>query len=178
VDLLILVNLYSDRLVEATIAAAAACVFQCLSHTNGPAFGQALSIVEKANTLNVRAVQSVLCERAKIFLDQLPHVDNTTSRQDDGEVRQKMVSREIEVFSSRLMDILVGPNVLLSEAESEPARMERAILAVAYGNSAATSETGRLTTTLEQWLAKERSRPIRETITRALEAFGKGDDER
>jgi hypothetical protein len=56
--------------------------------------------------------------------------------------------------------------------------MERAILAVAYGNSAAASETGRLTTTLEQWLAKERSGPVRETITRALRAFGKVDDER
>jgi hypothetical protein len=127
-----------------------------------------LSIVEKVNTWNVRAVQSVLCERAKIFLDRLG--------QDDGEVRAKIVSREIEVFSSRLMEMLVSP--IVSEAESEAARMERAILALAYGNSAASSETGRLTTTLEQWLAKERSGPVRETITRALRAFGKVDDER
>lgn len=169
VDLLILVTLYSERLFEVTIAAAAACVFQCLSHTSGPALGQALLIVEKVNALNLRAVQSVLYERAKIFLDQFPHVDNTTSQQDDGKVQAKFASKEVEVFSSRLIDILLGPKT--HEAESESTRMKRAVLAEAYANSAAASEASRLTTILEQWLDEERSGPIRDTVTRALLAL-------
>src|SRR2546429_6608445 len=51
------------------------------------------TLFRSVNTWNVRAVQSVLCERAKIFLDRLG--------QDDGEVRAKIVSREIEAFSDR-----------------------------------------------------------------------------
>jgi hypothetical protein len=169
VDLLILVTVYSDRLFEATIAAAAACVFQCLSYPSGPALDQALVIVEKVNALNLRAVQSVLYERAKIFLDHFPHLDHATPGEHDDEVHSKRVSKEVELFSSRLIDILFGPTT--DEAEPESTRMKRAVLAVAYANCAAASEAGRLTSILEQWLGRERSGPVRETITRALLAF-------
>lgn len=170
-DLLILVTVYSDRLFEATIAAAAACAFQCLSYTSGPALDQALVIVEKVHALNLRAVQSVLYERAKIFLDQFPHLDTATPGEHDDEVHSKRVSKEVDRFSSRLIDILFGPKT--DDAEPEATRMKRAVLAVAYANCAVASEAWRLTSILEQWLGTERSGPVRETMTRALLALRK-----
>jgi hypothetical protein len=168
-DLLILVNRYSEKLFEATIAASVACVFQCLSHTSRPALDQALSVVQKANALNLRTVQSVLYEQAKIFLDKFPRIENTSMGPQDGDVRSKNVSGEVEAFSSQLIDILFGPKT--NEREPESTRMKRAALAEAFAKNAAASETRRLTTTLEEWLGKERSGPIRETIKRALLAI-------
>jgi hypothetical protein len=127
-------------------------------------------MVDKVKALNLRTVQSVLYERAKTFFDQLPRIDKTRTRQRDGEVQAKGVSGEVEAFSLRLIDILFGPKT--NEAEPESTRMKRAALAVAYANCAAASETGRLTTTLEQLLDKERSGPTREIIAHALRALG------
>jgi hypothetical protein len=146
-----------------------ACVFQCLSHTSRPALEQALSIVNKANALNLRTVQIVLYEQAKIFFDKFPRIDNTSARPQDGELRSKNVSGEVEAFSSQLIEVLFGPKT--NEREPESTRMKRAVLAVAYADSAAASETRKLTTTLEQWLEVERSGPIRETVKRALLAI-------
>ena len=112
----------------------------------------------------------MLYDRAKIFFEQFPHVDSAKTQQSAGEVRSENVSGEVEAFSSRLIDVLFGPKI--SEAELESARMKRAALAVTYVKCAAASETGRLTSTLEKWLASERSRPVRETLKRALLAIG------
>lgn len=147
------------------------CLFQCLSLTSGPALDQALLIVDKVKALNLRTVQSVLYERAKTFFDRFPRIDDTQAQQHDGEVPSTRESREVEVFSPRLIDVLFGPKT--NEAEPESTRMKRAALAVAYANSSTASETERLATTLEQWLDKERSGPIRETVRHALLALRK-----
>ena len=166
-DTLIMMIWCSEKLSEATITAAVTCTFHCLSPPSGPTLERALLILEKIQTLNSRTVQSVLYDRAKIFFEQFPHIDSAKTQQGAGEVRSKDVSKEVEAFSSRLIDILFSPK--LSEPES--ARMKRAALAVTYVNCAAASETGRLTSTLEKWLASERSRPIHETLKRALLAI-------
>jgi hypothetical protein len=173
VDLLILVIEYSDKLLEATVVAAVTCVFQCLSHTSGPTLGRALLIVDKVRALNMRTAESVLYDRAKIFFDQYPRMDNTRTGQYDGDVRSKDVSEDVEAFSSRLIATLLEPKT--NKAEPKSARMKRAVLAVTYANSncASASELEWLTTALEQWLDTERSRPIRESVHRALLALKK-----
>jgi hypothetical protein len=152
------------------MAAAVTCTFYCLSPPSGPTLEQALSILEKIQTVKSRTVQSVLYDRAKIFFEQFPHIDSAKTQQNTGEVRSKDVSKEVEAFSSRLIDVLFGPKI--SEAEPEPTRMKRAALAVTYVNCAVASEIGRLTSTLEKSLASERSRPVHETLKRALLAIG------
>ena len=151
------------------MVAATTCIFQSLSRTSGPTFEQALFIVEKLKALNSGMVQSVLYDRAKIFLEQFPRIDSAKTRQPDGEVRSKDASKEVEAFSSRLIDILFGPKT--REAEPETARMKRALLAETYVKCDAASETRRLTNILERWLDTERSGPIRETVKRALLAI-------
>lgn len=153
------------------MAAAVACTFQSLSHLGVPALDQALLIVDKVKVLNSSMIQRVLCERAKIFIEQFPRSDSTGTQQHDGDVQSKIVSKEVEAFSLRLIDILFGPTTY--EAEPEPSRMKRAVLAMTYANSAAASEIGRLTSTLEEWLDKERSGPIREIVKRALLAISR-----
>ena len=154
------------------MVAAVACVFQCLSRPSGePGLDQALVIVEKAKALNSARVQSELYERAKIFFEQFPRIDKTTTRQQDGEMDPKDLSTEVEAFSLRLIDLLFGPKT--NEAEPESTRMKRAVLAVTYANCAAGSETGRLTVALGKWLDTERSGPIRDTVKRALLAIAR-----
>jgi hypothetical protein len=150
------------------MTAAVTCTFSCLSPPSGPTLERALSILEKIQTVNSRTVQSVLYDRAKIFFEQFPHIDSAKTQQDAGEVRSKDVSKETEAFSSRLIDVLFGPNI--SEAEPESMRMKRAALAVSYVNCGAASETG--ISILGKWLASERSRPAREMLKRALLVIG------
>ena len=168
-DMLIMMIWYSEKLSEATMTAAVTCTFHCLFPPSGPTLERALLILETIQTQNLQTVQSVLYDGAKIFFEQFPHIDSAKTQQGAGEVRSKDVSKEVEVFSSRLSDILIGPKI--SPAEPEYTRMKRAALAVAYVNCAAASETGRLTSSLGTWLASERSRPIRETLKRALLAI-------
>jgi hypothetical protein len=160
--------LYSEKLSVATMAAAVTCTFSCLSPPSGPTLERALSILEKIQTANSRTVQSVLYDRAKIFFEQFPHIDSAKTQQGAGEVRSKGVSKETEAFSSRLIDVLFGPKT--SETEPESMRMKRAALAVSYVNCGAASETG--IGSLRKWLASERSRPVHDTLKRALLAIG------
>jgi hypothetical protein len=150
------------------MTAAVTCTFSCLCPPSGPTLERALSILEKIQTVNSRTVQSVLYDRAKIFFEQFPHTDSAKTQQDAGEVRSKDVSKETEAFSSRLIDVLFGPNI--SEAEPESMRMKRAALAVSYVSCGAAAETG--ISTLGKWLASERSRPAREMLKRALLVIG------
>jgi hypothetical protein len=150
------------------MAAAVTCTFNCLSPPSGPTLERASLILEKIQTVNSRTVQSVLYDRAKIFFEQIPHIDSAKTPQGAGEVRSKDVSKETEAFSSRLIDVLFGPKI--SEAEPESTRMKLAALAVTYVNCAAASETG--INILGKWLASERSRPVHETLKRALLAIG------
>lgn len=151
------------------MVAAVACVFQCLSRPSGPGLDHALLIVEKAKALNSARVQSELYERAKIFFEQFPRPDKTTTRRQDVEMDPKDLPTEVKAFSSRLIDLLFGPRT--NEAEPESTRMKRAVLAATYANCAAASQTGRLTVALGKWLDTERSGPIRDMVKRALQAI-------
>jgi hypothetical protein len=158
--------IYSEKLFETTMAAAVTCTFNCLSPLSGPTLERALLILEKIQTVNSQTVQSVLYDRAKIFFEQFPHIDSAKTQQSVGEERSGDVSKEVEAFSSRLIDVLFGPKT--SEAEPEATRLKRAALAVTYVNCVAASEKGGLASTLGKWLASERSRTVRETLKRAL----------
>ena len=155
------------------MTASIACIFQSLSHSSKIALERVTSIIEKVGALNSRSIENACYERAKTFFEQISNSKSLGDQPDSvnggGGVRKKDVSQEITAFSSRLIDMLIGPNA--GRDDPEAVRMKRVGLALAYLGSAVACDAGKLTLTksLELWLETERSGLVREPLKRALQ---------
>ena len=165
-----------ENIRDRTISASVTCVFQCLSPRHGStgALQQTQAIVEKAKVLDSRSIRSALYDGAKGFFDEYSNSKISEMAQNGcGNIDVEKVSGEVARFSSELVQGLLGPTLHSPGAEPEATRRKRVALAVAYCDSAVADEAGRLSVAsdLKQWLASERSGPIRGLIEQALSSL-------
>jgi hypothetical protein len=161
-------GLNRSKTVDKTLEAIASCMFGTL-HTQdaGKVLDQAISILNKLHAQKIPTLDTALCENAASFVSKF----SSDGERNQTGANQNGANREIsfEAFTHQIILALLSHD--LSTTPTESARKARTELASALVGSSVVSNESRvlLASIFDAWLKSERSKLLRDEITRALE---------
>lgn len=159
-----------SKTTDKTLEAIASCLFGAL-HANdaNKVLDQAAQVMGKLHAQSSPALDTILCENAASFFTRFNEKDGGRQKgaNQNGANREE---KEMEEFSDQIILALLSRD--LSATPTEFARRTRIDLASALARSHVVSQASRnrLAQSLDSWLSTERSRPLRDEITRVAEA--------
>lgn len=161
-------GLHRSKTVDKTLEAIASCMFGTLQTQDaGNVLDQAILILKKLHAQRIPTVDTALCENAASFVSRF----SSDNEQSLTGTNQNGANREssYEAFTHQIILALLSHD--LSTAPTESARKARTELASALVGSSVVSKDSRslLASIFDAWLKSERSKLLRDEITRAVE---------